>query len=722
MPNKRRPGVLGFFSTLLTSLQEWQSIRYSKKPRRMMLLFICIMNILLLLIASWVISAFAIHSDTGPSFFTAIYHTLTMILDAGCIESIISDPGSTNIFLIIFCLVVIVISMITFTGALIGYVTNLISSMIDGANTNSKRLEISGHLVILGWNNRASEIVNDLLYRPGKQKVVVLTEDGKDEIIREIDERLDDTLHRENEILKRSLRELSWIKRSFLYFRKRFKNNITHIVREGDVFSSIHLNNIQIKKAESVIILSTGSRRSTCPAAIPESYEEMLNGESRTIKTLIQVIDLTSGFSSSDNQKIVVEVENDWIEELVETIIQAKQKLGKCRVVPFRVHRVMGQLLSQFSLMPALNEAYRDLFSNKGATIYAARQKRSNNSPDYIDRYLANHCSAIPLTFMKDDLESQDYFYFVGDDESSINISGEPKTRQCPVDLNPNYWISEKHVLILGSNSKIQNVMTGFQSFCDEWEDKNNPMHSHILHVTVMDEKANLKRFNYYEEYHFVEKRIPVEISEQKKIKEEITSFINQYPHDSSILILSDDSALDEDIDSKALTYLIDAKDTINRVKAKKMDVNFTIDIVVEIIDPKHYDILKSYDVHNVVISNRYISKMITQISENYALYYFYKDIMTYDDGNSSSFMSKEVYIKKAGDYFSVLPPANTPVDALIRTVFAKSRRFWGHKEDFAILIGYVDTRSKMHIFSGDQRKQTVSLTAEDQLIIYSNH
>lgn len=152
-----------------------------------------------------------------------------------------------------------------------------------------------------------------------------------------------------------------------------------------------------------------------------------------------------------------------------------------------------------------------------------------------------------------------------------------------------------------------------------------------------------------------------------------------------------------------------------------KNDENFNIDIVVEIIDPKHYDILKSYDVHNVVISNRYISKMITQISENYALYYFYADIMTYDP-EGSSFDSKEVYVKKAGEYFEKLPPPGTSVAALIRTVFAKSRQFWGYAGDYAVLIGYVDTQNKKHIFSGDQLNQKVTLTGEDKLIIFSNH
>ena len=719
MSDNKKRGISGYLSTLITGFKEWQSIKYSKKPRRMMLLFICVMNVVLLLIASWVISAFAIHSNTERDFFTAVYHTLTMILDAGCIEAIITDPGSSNVFLMIFCLVVIVISMITFTGSLIGYVTNLISSMIEDANVNTKKLMISGHLIILGWNTRASEIVNDLLYRGKKQKVVILTEAGRESIIDEIDERLGDTIRRENQNLKYEIRMLPWIKRHIIFWKKKIRNNITFIVREGDIFSSVHLNNIQVKKAESVIILSNGIHEKTCPAGIAEDYEKKLNGDNRTIKTLMQVIDLTSDVTSNDDQKIVVEVENEWTEELVEIIIKAKQKLGKCRVVPFRVHRVMGQLLSQFSLMPELNMAYRDLFSNKGATFYAMREKRNGSSVNYIEQYLAHHCNAVPLTFMKDNLEGQDYFYFVADDESAISVSSEVRSEYCATELNKNYWISEKHVLILGSNSKIENVMNGFQSFCNEWTNDDHPQ---ILHVTIIDEEEKLKRMNYYQDYHFVENCIKAEIYEQGTIIKEITKFIYENPTDSSILILSDDFAMDDDIDSKALTFLIDAKDTINRAKVIKKNENFNIDIVVEIIDPKHYDILKSYDVHNVVISNRYISKMITQISENYALYNFYTDIMTYDSEDASSYDSKEVYIKRAGEYFEVLPPPNTTVESLVRTVFAKSRKFWGYEGDFAILLGYVDTLGKMHIFSGDQHKQVVSLTEDDKLIIFSNH
>ncbi len=148
---------------ILDILHEWESITFSQKPRRMMLILIGIVNIILLLISAWIISAFAMPGNEKMGFFPAVYNTLTMILDAGCIESIIADPGSANLFLIIFCLVLIVISMITFTGALIGYVSDFISNKIETANTNSRQLRISDHVVILGWNSRASEIVIFLL-------------------------------------------------------------------------------------------------------------------------------------------------------------------------------------------------------------------------------------------------------------------------------------------------------------------------------------------------------------------------------------------------------------------------------------------------------------------------------------------------------------------------------------------------------------------------------
>ena len=96
--------------------------------------------------------------------------------------------------------------------------------------------------------------------------------------------------------------------------------------------------------------------------------------------------------------------------------------------------------------------------------------------------------------------------------------------------------------------------------------------------------------------------------------------------------------------------------------------------------------------------------------------------MMTYDDADTVGYDSNEVYIKKAGDYYSSLPEKDSSMLSVIQSTYAASRHFWSSKNDFALLLGYVDTHGEMHLFKGDLARKTVTLTPDDKLIIYSNH
>ena len=710
--NNKKP----LYRRILDALHEWESVFFSRKPHHMMLLIILIVNVVVVLLAAWVISALAIPGNENTNFFVAVYNTFTMLLDAGCIASVISNPAGVNVFLIVFCLVVIVICMITFTGALIGYATNVVSNLIEGANLNSVKLKISNHIVVLGWNTRASEIINDLLYCKEKQKGVVLSDSDREEIMAEIMERLNDTVEKENEAMEASIRDKGWLERKIYMMRNRLRNRVAVIVREGDVFSAVHLNNIQLEKAKSIIILGKDLREAIRSG---EFEEAAVMGDNRTIKTLMQVVDITCKSTSEDNQKVVVEVENEWTGDLVDKIIKAKQKIEKCRVVPFRVHTVMGQLLSQFCVMPELNQVYSHMFSNKGTGFFAREQKRPDDPMAFAEEYLNTHRRALPLLFIRDEETKDDFFYYMADTDRDIDIASDRAKSICPLKLNPNYWLNERYVLILGSNTKINNVMDSFANFSTEWTNRDHPQ---IVHVTIVDEEEKHVRADYYKDYPFVETCISANIDEKEKISGVIKDFIYAHPEHSSILILSDDTAPDEEIDAKMMTYLIYAKDIINRTRVNRRDVNFNIDIIAEVQEPRHLDLIRNYDVDNVVISNRYISKMVTQISEDYARYNLFADIMDYDEMETDVYDGIEIYIKKAGEYFSQLPPKNTRVDTLIRSVFEASRRFWGSDMDFAMILGYIDTRGGIHLFGGQRDEQTVSLVPDDKLIVFSNH
>ena len=117
------------------------------------------------------------------------------------------------------------------------------------------------------------------------------------------------------------------------------------------------------------------------------------------------------------------------------------------------------------------------------------------------------------------------------------------------------------------------------------------------------------------------------------------------------------------------------------------------------------------------MISNRYVSKMVTQIGKDISLYDFYSDVLTYDSAESESYESKEIYAKMVEEFLEEVPPETT-ADALVRALYEASP-----ENNRSILLGYVQKGTgKTTLFAGDLTKIPVKLSAKDKLIIFSNH
>lgn len=680
--------------------KEWLSIMKSQHPGRMVLFSILVFNLVFFLIGALVIMIFAGKNDM--SFFEALYCTITMILDAGCIESVVGDIGAAGYLIPIICIAIVIIGMITFSGAVIGYITNYISGFIENSNSGNRRIDVSNHVIILNWNTRASEIINDYLFCNHKQVIVVLSDSDKEEIKREIDEKLSFTIRRENEKLKQDLGP-------FEYNKKKLKNNLTIIVRQGDIYSANQLHNISLLNAKSVIILDDEQNG---------NISEDFKGNSKTIKALMQVADIVSKQDSRDNQRIVVEINDDWTEDLVNKIIKYKRMDRKCTIVPIRVNVLLGQLLSQFSVMPNLNLAYRELFSNKGATFFVDEVK-TDDEEAYISDYINTHDNAIPLSSHKS--EMHDYFYYVATDSAELHKTTNKPASLIDVKLNLDYWMERKNILILGHNSNCREIMQGFKAFSNEWNRKDT--NEEILNITVIDDPDNLEKMNYYKEYPFVTETIPASVFDKEQIFETVDKFFTENKGDISVLILSDDTVHNSDQDATALANLVYVQEIIsNKTEADRSFVADRIDIVVEIVNPRHHDIVNSYSVRNVVISNRYISKMITQIGDKDAIYDLYNEIFTYDDPDADSYNSKEIYVKKATNLFREIPRTCSQRD-LIYSVWKASidESIPMNKRSPTILLGYVKREGNVVLFNSDN-KDTVHLDSGDKLIVYSNH
>lgn len=710
-------------------IKEWISIQIVKNPGRMVLFAILLFNIVFFLVSAMIISALSLDGTEKMSFIEAAFCTITMILDAGCIQFVVADIGKAGVAITLTCLVIIFIGMISFTGSVIGYVTNYISHFIENANSGKRKLHLSEHFVVLNWNTRASEIVNDMLYCDEKQTVVVLVSGRKEEIEKEIFERIEDTIAREKKAIEEKYKHLPFLSRHIAIYKNRFRGQLTVIVREGDVFSSKQLSDISLERARSIVILGNDINNTICKFEHRERIEELGKGNSLTIKTLMQVADITAAESSSDNQRIIVEITDEWTGELVEKIIKAKQVDKKCNIIPVKVNDVLGQILSQFCLMPELNYVYSELFSNKGSEFYS-EESEPLNEVDFIKDYFSRHNHALPVTVscgnrkmkLADGGETlKTYAYYVAQSDKDIKKESQVEALNYSVNLHKDYWIEKKNVIILGHNSKCRNIMEGFEAFSKEW--RNN---GEIVNLVVVDDKAHLEKMDYYKSYPFVNETVVANIYDKDIITETIDRVVSENVGDTSVLILSDDEALNENIDAGALANLVYVREIIDRKVKENPDFDIeSIDVIVEIIDPKHHDIVNSYSVNNVVISNRYISKMITQISEVEALFDFYNDILTYDsdeDRENGKYESKEIYIKKVNRYFDSIPEKTT-ADKLVRAVFEASvDPSVSFDVNPTIVLGYVKPGGNVDIFGGDLSEIPVELEAGDKLVMFSAH
>ena len=692
-------------------IKERISVFVVKNPARAILIAILLLNLLLFFIAAAVISSLAPKSLQYNGFWPSLFYTVSMVLDAGCVQYVIADIGEASVALIIFCIITVMLGMITFTGAVIGYVTNIISNFIENSKSGERALKVSGHTVILNWNSRASEIVNDLLYT-GKRELVV--SEGADAVEREISERISATLKQDQRMHEAETNGMSFFSKLRYWQKHHLKNRLTTIVREGETYSTKQLNDIAISQADTVILLTKDIQNSLCQYGNIERKEHLEKGNANTLKTLVQVAQMTADEHSADHQKIIVEVEDAWTEELVDNIIAhkaGKEKMQKCTIVPMPVNKVLGQILSQFSIMPELNTVYSELFSNRGAEFFFRPHEWRNDVESDMESYLRTHFHAVPLTLLK--TASGNHAYFVADEFEDCETVGEPIKSSYTVKVNTHYHLAPRNVIIVGHNSKSRDIMNGFDAFRGEHKTTSGE----ILNITVIDDEKSLEKNNYYRDYSYVTGYTAADIHDSAKICGAIERAMNQHNGDTSVLILSDDSAMTEDIDSAALTYLVYVQNIIQARLAKdpSFDVE-SLDVIVEILNPKNYDVVHNYSTNNVVISNRYISKMVTQVGRKQALFEFYSDILTYDEENAASFESKELYIKEVSRFFSE-PPAPCTAAELIRAVFDATP-----KDNKAVVLGYASPGGKTVIFSGDQRKINVHLTARDKLIIFSNH
>ncbi len=685
----------------MMKFRRWLSIQVAKHPKRVVLVLIILFNVLFITVSAALISSLSLRGTEQMNFFHAAYYTITMILDAGCIEAVITDIGTAGVALTLTCIAVIIIGMITFTGAVIGYLTNILNDFIEKANAGNTRLYLSGHTVILNWNARAPEIVTDLLYSDNKETVVALVKSGRDDIEKEIEERLYLTIEKENEIVCKKAETMGFFARRRYLKNNKLDNNVTFIVIEGNIFSQKQLKDIRIDLAKAVIILSNDES---------DDDGQPNEGNPQAVKALMQTTDIVSAGNASHNQNIIIEITDQWTYDIVQRIISGKELGEKCNIVMFQAEKFLGQLLAQISITPEMTRIYGSLFSNKGVTFYT-EPVHTDDEVGYIRDYLSSHTNAVPLALL--DRNGESCFCFAADNQKNISKENKPDSPGCSVELGVAQSES-KRVILIGHNSKLEEIMSCYEAYISS--------QAGDVKVTVIDDAESIKRMDGYKRYPFVEEAAEFDIYNIDKSFEIFDRLLFDTTEETSILILSDDTELDENADSSALMYLVYIRDYIREMLRKNPGYDIkNVKTIVEITNPGNYDIAKGYDMVDAIISNRFTGDIITQIGEKESIYDFYKDLLSFSPDIPGG-RSKKPQVIKVSSFFRKTPAPCTAYD-LVRAVFEASVSSGAKGEqDPALVLGYVKAGGETVIFSGDLTEINVALKAEDKIIVYKDN
>jgi len=587
-----------------SKFRQWLSIKRDQNARGILLVMIVVFNVLLWFFSS--VFAYIIAPGQYGNMVRALWESgITWMLEPGFYDP--SVPYAIRIISII----VILTSMITFTGGIIGYVGNLFSAIIDSAKEGKNKLFLYDHIVILNWNYKGLELIADYRYDDETTTVVILSHHPK--------ELIEEAIHRK-------------------LFDHRQQKKLNIIVRQGEVFAKSDLMNVCIEQSKAVIILADeGKEQST-------AHTDML-----AMKTLM----LVSNLKLQDHQTILVEVKEQKSVSLINDYIAKNAKRSE-QILPLLPDELMGRLIAQTLLMPELHKVYHELFSFEGAEFYTAPYAEPRT-------YMETHHKAIPI------YTHNDLLYVLTSSKSDIDcVRTTPLTKFTKLDIRDQSRYQDKHIIIFGKNHKLPYILDSISLY-----EKEN---STKIHVTLI-------------------------ASNDAKVIQETTDQLEKIDH---ILILSADDLSPDEYDSDVLVTLLMTQELAKKHQAE---------IIIELLDPRHFDIAQSYNVQNTIISNEYISRLMTQLSKNRHLYDLLMDLLTYDAEDAKT-QTYEVYAYQAKNVIrSSLPLSfSNPAEAIYS--------FYRSGDQDYILIGLIRDQH-LEIFKGnlDEPKRII-IEPDDYLIM----
>lgn len=526
-----------------------------------------------------------------------LYITFLEITDPGNMAQDIGSSAWYKMFAVVAGLAGIIM-----LSALIAFITTELDQKISELKRGRSKVIEKDHTLILGWNEqRIIEILREIVLANESEDdacAVILADKDKEE--------MDDAL------------------------RLRLKERMTtrFVSRSGSVSTLSNLDLVSLENAKSVIILANCEDTDTA--------EQKSASDAKAIQTVLAAV---SRIGTNTEVSIVVEIFNPTYREIVTSSFPNN-------VVTVNTSEVLAKLLVQTSRSEGLSVVYSEMLSFDGCELYfhgddwqqANFQNIAFRFPDGVPIGVHKSDGTLminpPLDYV---MQDDDEILIVADDDSTIELLNEPVAT--PKELALPTRRSEQRIereLMLGWNFKAPCIIREFADYILAGSK------IHILIKNATDQvRAEINSLNAELD------DIEVELIEKDCLNLDSLLSLKPFTYDNIIILAGGNQADQVDVqqvDSENIVALL----LLRRIFSQYPKQSENTKLITEVLDSQNHELVARAGVKDIIISNRLVSMIMAQISENSDIQKVYDDIFQ-EDGS-------EIYLKPASLYFDSLP------------------------------------------------------------------
>lgn len=511
-------------------------------------------------------------------------------------------------------------------SALIAFLTTALDQAIEDLKKGHSRVLETNHSLIVGWGPRVLEILRELVEANESEDdpvVVILASEPKEEM---------DAWLLEN-----------WTDR----------RNTRVVTRSGGTANLAAMAKVSAEHARSAIILAhcgeSGSR------------SEKMESDAKVIKSALA---LCAHVGDEHEINVVAEVFDERNRVVVRDISPE-------RISVVDATEILAKVMVQTSRTSGLSVVYAELLSFEGCEMYFYRAPWGGISfGDLAFRFE----DGVPLGVRRSDgtlemrpapsytMADDDDIIIVAQDDSAIDFG--PRAVVTPTVLPAHTARTEaetERLLVLGWSAKADIIISEFDEYVLEGSE---------VHVVMPDAPEwVLERV---EALSAALEKATVHHLDRDPLDGQALASIDPLEYDTIIILPQrPDEEMDaERIDAETIIVLLHLRKLVS--EATRAGRPVATKLITEVLDSANQELISRAGVNDFIISNRMVSMMFAQISEEPDIQDVYDDLFQ-EDGS-------EIYVKPASLYF---PREAFPVTCTFGDLMAHAR-----KRDTEICLG----------------------------------